>query len=151
MEIRHETLVFERYFNASPSRLFQAYADPKEREVWTAPSPETVVSIDETDLRTGGRETARCGRKGHLNWTMKVAYHRVTVDRQITFTEELWDDEQVLTVALVTFEFEPSGEGRTHLKLTDQITSFVGVGGISGHRDGYTKALANLSTIFVTA
>lgn len=151
MDIRHETLVFERAFDAPPARLFQAYIDPREREVWSAPTPETVIVIDETDVRTGGRETARCGTAGDLNWTMKVVYHRVTQDRQITLTEELWGDETILTVALITFDFEPRGASGTRLKLTDQITSFVGEGGIAGHRDGYAKAMNNLAASLVPA
>lgn len=151
MDISHETLRFERDFDAPPERLFQAYVDPREREIWSAPTPETVIVIDETDVRTGGRETARCGAADALNWTMKVVYHRVTENRQITFTEELWDKDDLLTVALITFEFETRGETGTRLKLTDQITSFVGDGGVSGHRDGYTNALDNLAARLVMA
>ncbi|MEM9522974.1 MAG: SRPBCC domain-containing protein [Pseudomonadota bacterium] len=145
MEIHHETLVFERNFDAPPARLFQAYTDPRQREVWSAPTPETVIAVDETDMRTGGRETVRCGRAENLNWTMKVLYHRVTKDRQITFTEELRDGDDVPTVALVTFDLEKRGETGIRLTPTDQITSFVGEGGVAGHRDGYTKALESLS------
>lgn len=151
MEILHETLVFERAFKASPARLFQAYTDPRQREAWSAPTADTAFVIDETDVRTGGRETARCGAPGALNWTMKVVYHRVTEDRQITFTEELWDGDEVLTVALITFDLTPADAGGTHLKLTDQITSFVGNGGVVGHREGYTQALENLAGSLVPA
>ena len=149
MEIHHETLVFEREFDASPARMFEAYVNPKEREVWSAPTPETVIVIDEADVRTGGRETARCGSADNLNWIMKTAYHWVTDGRQITFTEELWDDDKVLTVALITFDFQDLSGQRTRLKLTDQVTSFVGEGGVAGHRDGYEKALANLAASMV--
>lgn len=144
MEIHHETLVFERVFDAPPSRLFAAYVDTKAREKWSAPSPSAEVKIDSSDVRTGGHETARCGGKGNLRWTLKVNYHHVTPDRQITFTEELWDGERVLTVALITFDLQAVGDDRTALTLTDQITSFVGADAVGGHREGYTQALANL-------
>jgi len=151
LDIHHETLVFEREFNAPPERLFQSFTDPREREVWSAPTPDIEFVIDETDVRTGGSEIARCGSRGNLSWTMKVAYHKVTANEQITFTEELWDGEDILTVALITFEFVKTGQGGTHLRLTDQITSFVGQGGIQGHEEGYTKALANLEDRFAPA
>lgn len=89
MDTFHETLAFERTFDAPPERLFQAFADPRQREIWSAPTPETVIVIDETDLRTGGHETARCGSADALNWTMKVIYHRVEDGQLVTFTEEL--------------------------------------------------------------
>jgi uncharacterized protein YndB with AHSA1/START domain len=151
MDIHHETLFFERDFDATPERLFQAYKDPTERQKWSAPTPETVIVIDETDVRTGGREIARCGSAGNLNWTMKVVYHWVTEGRLITFTEELWDGDEVLTVALITFDFQKRGTNGSRLKLTDQITSFVGEGGVAGHREGYTKALANLAASLIPA
>lgn len=151
MDVRHETLVFEREFSAPPARLFQAFRDPREREIWSAPDADTEIRIDETDLRTGGRETGRCGPRGDLKWTTKVIYHLVADDRLITFTEELWDGEHVLTVALITFEFASCGGEGTTLRLTDQVTSFVGGGGVSGHREGYTKALDNLSRSLVPA
>lgn len=44
MDIHHETLVFERDFDATPERLFQAYKDPTERQMWSAPTPETVIA-----------------------------------------------------------------------------------------------------------
>ena len=73
-----------------------------------------------------------------------MIYHHVTPDRQITFTEELWEGEQVLTVALITFDLKDIGDKKTALTLTNQITSFVGADAVGGHREGYTQALANL-------
>ncbi len=35
---------------------------------------------------------------------MDVAYNLVENDRLITFTEELWDGDNMLTVALITFD-----------------------------------------------
>ncbi|MEM6739202.1 MAG: SRPBCC domain-containing protein [Pseudomonadota bacterium] len=151
MDIQHETLVFERTFQAPPARLFRAYTDPKEREAWSAPTPETLFVIDESDVRTGGRETARCGTGGSLSWTMQVLYHYVTEDRQITFTEELWNERAMVTVALITFDLSERDGGGTRLKLTDQVTSFVGTGGLAGHREGYAKALDNLAARLVPA
>lgn len=144
MNIHHETVVFERSFNAPPERLFRAYADPKERVAWSMPSPDDVMVIDSSEVRTGGTEVARCGTKDNLGWRMNVAYHLVTENRQITFTEELWDGDTLLTVALITFEFAGRAGGGTALKLTDQVTSFVGADAVSGHRHGYTQALVNL-------
>ena len=144
MEIYHETLVFEREFDAPPPRLFAAYTDARAREKWSSPSPTAEVKIDSSDVRTGGHETGRCGGKGDLRWTLKMMYHHVTPDRQITFTEELWDGDQILTVALITFDLMAIGDNKTALTLTDQITSFVGADAVGGHREGYTQALDNL-------
>ena len=146
MDLAHDTLTFTRHFNAPPTRLFAAFADPREREIWSAPSPTAEVRIETSDFRTGGRETARCGGKGDLRWRLSTVYHTVVSDRLVSFTEELWEGDTLLTVALITFDFAPDGSG-TNLTLTDQVTSFVGADAIHGHRQGYTAALGNLSTM----
>ena len=144
MTPRHETLRFERRFDCPPERLFAAYADPRRREAWSAPGPDAEVRIEASDLRTGGAETARCGRRGDLGWTLRTAYHLVEPDRTITFTEVLSEGERILTVALVTFDIAEDGAG-CRLRLTDQVTSLVGQDGVAGHRAGYEAALANLA------
>ena len=144
MDIHHETLIFEKLFTAPPSRVFAAYVDKKAREKWSAPSPEAEIRIDNSDVRTGGRESGQCGGKGDLRWSLELYYHRVTPDRQITFSEELWDGDQLLVVALITFDLVETSDGGTALKLTDQITSFVGRDIVRGHQEGHLKALANL-------
>ncbi|MEO0637073.1 MAG: SRPBCC domain-containing protein [Pseudomonadota bacterium] len=145
MDICHETLVFEREIAVPPARVFEAYVNTDVREKWSAPSPTAEVRIDTSNVSTGGRETGRCGSKGDLRWSLNLHYHRVTPDRQITFSEELWDGEEMLVVALITFDIQQASNGGTLLKLTDQITSFVGADVVAGHRQGYEQALTNLT------
>ena len=150
MDLHHETLTFERTFPVSAARLFEAFRNPREREIWSAPDEHTAIEITECDVRTGGREKGLCGPKGNMNWSMDIAYHLVETDNLISFTEELREDDRMLTVALITVDITPVAQGCA-LKLTDQITSFVGTGGVSGHRDGYTKALDNLKSMLAPA
>ena len=146
MDIHHETVTFEKPIQASPEEVFRAYTDTKAREKWSAPTHETEIRILESDVRTGGTETGKCGTRGEeLNWRMDVAYHRVEKDKLITFTEELWDGDNMLTVALITFDIREASDGTSVLHLTDQVTSFVGESGAHGHRDGYTKTLENMA------
>ena len=150
MTIHHETLRFERRFDCSPARLFEAYADTGQRAAWSAPGADAVVEIERSDLRPGGTERARCGGRGDLRWTLDTTYHVVEPDRTIAFTEVLTEGGRVLTVALVTFAISSDGAG-CRLDLTDQVTSFVGPDGVTGHRQGYEAALANLDQMLVPA
>lgn len=150
MPLHHDTITLERTFPVPAARLFQAFADPREREVWSAPSADTEVRIDSSDMRSGGREAARCGVKGAMKWRLNVTYHLVDQDRLITFTEELRDGDDMLTIALISVEFAEVPDG-THLKIIDQVASFVGPDGVAGHREGYTKALENLQGLLVPA
>jgi uncharacterized protein YndB with AHSA1/START domain len=143
MKVSHATLELTRLVNASPAAIFAAYVDPRVREVWAAPSPTAELTIDAGEVRTGGEERGRCGPKGDLRWSIRTRYHLVVPDRHISFTEELWEGDSMLTISLVTFEIQATGAGAT-VKLTDQILSLVGPDGIAGHRDGYSQALDNL-------
>ncbi|MEO0664829.1 MAG: SRPBCC domain-containing protein [Pseudomonadota bacterium] len=150
MDLMHDTVVFDRTFPASPERLFQAYADPKEREIWSPPFEGTAVSIDSSDFRAGGQESARCGPVGDLKYRMEVRYHVVELGRHISFTETLWEGEMLLTVSQSTFEISPAGEG-ARLRLTDQMASYIGQDGLDGHREGYARMLDNLVGRFAMA
>ena len=52
---------------------------------------------------------------------MKVVYHWVTEGRLITFTEELWDGDELLTVALITFDFEKRGPSGSRGDVPDDV------------------------------
>ncbi len=145
MTLVHETIEFQRDFPVPPERVFRAFTDIREREIWSAPSDRVEVKIDQSDMRPGGLERARCGPRGDMQWDLITYYHVIDAGQVITFTEILSERGTTLTAALVTFAFSPLPEGGTRLKLTDQITSFVGAEAAAGHRMGYTQALHNLA------
>lgn len=146
MIIQHETITFERTFSVPPARVFQAYTNEKERATWSSPNDETPFEILDSEVRTGGREKAQCGTEGNTT-SMAVIYHYVEQDRLIVFTEELWSDDKLLTVALITFDLTQSSNASTTLILTDQVTSLVGEDVLGGHRSGYEQALKNLEVL----
>ncbi len=145
MQIHHETLRMERVFAVSPERLFAAYLNTREREIWSTPSETAEVKIEDADVRTGGSESTRCGAKGDLRYRTKVYYHMVEANEVITFSETLFENDTVLMAALISFDFQKVDSDRTTLVLTDQITSFVGPEGVKGHRIGFNQALDNLA------
>jgi uncharacterized protein YndB with AHSA1/START domain len=148
MTVHHETIVLEQMLPVPPGRAFSAYVDTAEREVWSAPSETAAVKIDRADVRTGGTEATRCGSKDDLRYRTEVRYHLVEQDALISFSETLMDGETVVTAALVTFEFGRTADGHTRLRLTDQVTSFVGPEAIDGHRQGFSASLRNFAAFF---
>tara|TARA_R110000751_G_scaffold234229_3_gene335488 strand:- start:114059 stop:114505 length:447 start_codon:yes stop_codon:yes gene_type:complete len=147
MKVYHDTITLERDFDASAAEVFAAYADVKKREKWTTPEEGAEVQITACDFQTGGSETARCGTKGAMQYDLSLTYHMVEQEKLIVFSEELREGDNVLTVALITFEISEGENGKAHLNLTDQVTSFVGKDGAEGHRHGYSLALANLAAV----
>ncbi|MBS0418647.1 MAG: SRPBCC domain-containing protein [Proteobacteria bacterium] len=147
MDIIHETLTFKQSFPVSLKRLFRAFTDPREREAWGRPSETAEIRIEHSDVRTGGTETARCGTKGDLRWTVHVSYHLVETDRLIVYSEAVSEAGAIQHTSLVTVEFLKSADGSASVILTDQIASFIGRDGIKGHQFGHSKALANLRSL----
>ena len=145
MNLIHETIEFQRDFLVPPERVFRAFTDIREREIWSAPSDRVEVKIDRSDMRPGGVERARCGPRGNMLWDLTTYYHVIGECAVITFTEVLSERGKTLTAALVTFAFSTLPGDGARLKLTDQITSFVGAEAAAGHRIGYAQALNNLA------
>lgn len=142
--IHHETVSFERVFSAAPARVFAAYKDIGQREKWSAPEAGMEVNILDCDFRVGGLEHAQCGPQGNMEYALSLQYHAIEEDELIVFSEELRAGDMMLTVALITFQLSETEQGGTTLKLTDQVTSFVGTEGTDGHQQGFTQALDNL-------
>ena len=110
----HSTLVLERSYEASPMRVFAAWADPEAKARWFACHAEYTL-----DFRVGGGEFTRGGEEGGPVFTTNVTFHDIVPERRILYTYALHRDGVRTTVALVTVEFEGKGGG-TRLIVTEQ-------------------------------
>ncbi|HET9535873.1 MAG TPA: SRPBCC family protein [Mesorhizobium sp.] len=140
----HATIVLERSYDAPPSRVFEAFADPAARMRWGVPSPSVRLVYDEADFRVGGRDLSRCGPAGNLKYRVETLYRDIVPDQRIISTEVVNEGETRLAVSQITVEFKPSAAG-TRLVLSDQIAALSGADMIAGSKHGYSKALENLA------
>src|SRR5207245_4916261 len=62
--VTHATFSIERTYEASPTRVFQALADPAIKKRWFAVPEGWEEEQSEMDFRVGGRETSRGVPKG---------------------------------------------------------------------------------------
>jgi uncharacterized protein YndB with AHSA1/START domain len=112
-EVLHSTFTLERSYDATPERVFAAWADPSARARWFAGGE----SEHELDFRVGGRETA--ARQGKPSLRAESVYHDIVPEQRIVYTTTLFADDEPATVSLTTVQFEPDGD-RTRLTLTEQ-------------------------------
>jgi len=140
----HGTITVERMLDAPVSRVYAAYADPKERETWGAPSDTAVFTYDEADFRVGGRDLARCGPKDDPRFRVEARYVDIVPERRVVATETVREVERLLATSITTFELRPAG-ARTHVKVTVQVTSFVGPDMIKHTKAGHTGSLDNMA------
>lgn len=143
--VNHDTIVFERVYEAAPPRVFAAFASPEARMRWGVPSANAGLAYDTTDFRVGGVDIGRCGPRGNLIYRVETRYHDIVPERRIVLCEVVSQDGNLLCFALITVEFLPEGSS-TRLILTDQVAAFGGKSMIEGHRAGHAGALDNLAT-----
>jgi uncharacterized protein YndB with AHSA1/START domain len=141
-----QTLVFERKLSATPSAVFAAYADARERAKWSAPSPTAAVVYASTDFQVGGADHFRCGSVDDLRFAGVVQYLDIVAEQRIVYSEVISAAGARLSVSLVTWEMRPNGES-THLVVTAHVVSFVGDDIILGTRDGMNGALDNFGRL----
>ena len=140
----HAPLVIERSFDASPARVFNAFADPAARMRWGVPSAKVELVYLEAGFRVGGRDVSRCGPAGSLMFDVELSYLDIVPEQRIVSVETVSQDATRLSVSLITVELQPSGKG-TRLVLTDQIVALDGSDMVAGSRAGFNAVLDNLA------
>ena len=143
----HGTIVVERLIEATVSRVYAAFADHKAREAWGAPSETATFFYEEADFRVGGRDVARCGAKTDPRFLVEARYVDIVPERRVVWTETIREIDNRLAVNITTLELQPNGQ-RTQLKVTVQVTSFVGEEMIANTKAGHTGSLANMASYF---
>jgi uncharacterized protein YndB with AHSA1/START domain len=143
----HVTLVFEREIPAPVEKVFTAFSDPVTRTEWGAPSDTAVVIYDETDFREGGQDRFRCGSRSNPNIHGTTRYLDIIANRRVVSSETIVVEGKRLCASLTTLELTPDG-GKTKLKSTTQLSSFIGEDMVKGHETGTNASLDNLVRYF---
>jgi uncharacterized protein YndB with AHSA1/START domain len=112
--ITHSTFSIERIYDASPARVFAAWADPVAKARWFG-----GPSDHELDFQVGGREINRGGPDGGPVYTFDSRYQDIVPDERIVYTYEMHLDDTRISVSLATVEFRPQDSG-TRLVFTEQ-------------------------------
>jgi uncharacterized protein YndB with AHSA1/START domain len=112
----HSTFVIERTYDASPGRVFAAWADKAAKSQWFGPPGEQE---HELDFREGGRERFEAAVHGAV-YTYDGRYEDIVPDERIVYTYTMYLDGQRISASVTTVELAGEGAGRTHLRFTEQ-------------------------------
>jgi uncharacterized protein YndB with AHSA1/START domain len=88
-------------YDASPARVFAAWAGPEAKARWFA-------RADEFDFRVGRREMHRGGPEGAPTFTFDARYQDIVQDERIVYTYDMHLDEKRISVSLATVELKPA-------------------------------------------
>jgi len=117
--VTHATFTIERTYDASPAKVFNAFADPAAKARWFGGPPDWDRLESTMDFRVGGRETSRGGPKGGTVHSFDALYQDIVPNERIVFTYDLHLDDKRISVSLTTIELKPAGGG-TKLTFTEQ-------------------------------
>lgn len=140
------TLTLTRAIAAAPDRLFHLICDREARSHWSAPEEGMEISIDEHDMRPGGREIARCGPIEAPDFVVTANFHVVDAPSTLIFTEILDMGGTILSIGLFTMVVEASDTG-SDLTVTSQITSLSGSDTADEVEGGWSTALNSLQNL----
>jgi uncharacterized protein YndB with AHSA1/START domain len=110
----HSTFVIERSYDASPARVFAAWADAKAKGQWFGPDEQE----HELDFREGGREHFVAPVQG-ATYSYDALYEDIVRDERIVYTYSMRRDGVRMSVSVTTVELVAEGTG-THLRYTEQ-------------------------------
>jgi uncharacterized protein YndB with AHSA1/START domain len=133
--VTHATFVVERTYDAAPSRVFAAWADPVAKAHWFSGPEEWESSEHEFDFRIGGREINRGGPPGGPVHTFEGRYYDIMPNERIIYSYDMHLDEMRISVSLATVEFRPAGAG-TRLIFTEQGAFLDGYDDPAGREQG---------------
>jgi uncharacterized protein YndB with AHSA1/START domain len=121
----HSTFTLDRVFNASPARVYNAFADKGAKEQWFRGPDDWELSEHEMDFRVGGTETNAGGPVGGPVHKFDAKYHEIVADERIVYSYDLFVGGTQLSTSLATLEFVPEGN-RTRLTMTEQGVYYDG-------------------------
>jgi uncharacterized protein YndB with AHSA1/START domain len=136
----HATFVIERNYDASPARVFAAWADKSAKGQWFGP-PEGGAG-HELDFRIGGREHFEASIGGAL-YSYDALYEDIVADERIVYTYNMHCDGARMSVSVSTVEMLAAGEG-THLRYTEQGAFLDGLDTPQAREHGTAEILDKL-------
>ncbi|RDJ26749.1 polyketide cyclase [Bosea caraganae] len=141
--VAHATFTIERHYDATPARVFAAFATREAKARWFSGPPEWGPAEGGMDFRVGGRETSRGGPKGGTVHAFDAIYQDIVPNERIVFSYDMHLDETRISVSLTTIEFKPEAGG-TRLVFTEQGAFLDGYDDAGGREHGWGEALKQL-------
>jgi uncharacterized protein YndB with AHSA1/START domain len=116
--VEHATFVVERTYEASPARVFAAWAQPAAKARWFGATDDAAGEY-ELDFRVGGREISRGAAPDGEIYTYDARYQDIVPDERIVYAYDMHLRETRISVSLATVELKAEGAG-TRLIFTEQ-------------------------------
>lgn len=142
---RHASFAIERIYDASPARVFAAWATPEAKLRWFSCNDDWRASGHELDFRVGGRERLNSQPPEGPVHSFEARFLDIVPDARIVYAYDMRLGETRISVSLTTVELAPAGAG-TRLAFTEQVVFLDGYDdpGAREREEGTRAGLDNL-------
>ncbi len=145
---QHATFDIERVYDASPARVFAAWADPAAKAQWFGPTePGNDFALD---FQVGGREHFTTAGPDGMVFGYDARYQEIVPGHRIVYVYTVDFDQTRISASLVTVEIAPSGE-RTRLLYTEQTAHLDGGDTPADREQGTREELDKLDVALSSA
>ena len=141
--VTQASFTLERTYDASPARVFRAFADPAAKKLWFHGPEEWGPDEGTMDFRVGGRETSRGGPPGGPVHAFDCHFNDIVPDERIVYAYGMYLDDVRISVSLATIELHPAGKG-TRLVLTEHGAFLDGHDTVAQREAGTRELLEQL-------
>lgn len=140
----HATFAIERTYDATPARVFAAWADPAAKARWFGPG--TLASEGYAlDFAVGGRERLAVIAPDGAVYRYDALYQEIVQDRRIVYAYTMDRDDARVSVSVATVEVAPAGAGAgTRLTFTEQAAYLDGADTPAAREHGARELLEKL-------
>lgn len=114
----HATFAIERTYEATPARVFKAWAEPAAKASWFGP-PNLPHESRKFDFQVGGLERFEVGGPDGDTYIFDSRYADIVDEQRIVYAYDMYRGQTRISVSLATIEFQPSDAG-TKLTFTEQ-------------------------------
>jgi uncharacterized protein YndB with AHSA1/START domain len=114
----HASFTITRRWDASPARVFAAFADEQQKAKWFARGEGLELVSRSFDFRVGGKENASGRWKTGMVSHFDAVYHDIVPDQRIIYSYVMHLDDRKISVSQACIEIMPDGEG-ARLVLTE--------------------------------
>jgi len=146
----HAGFIIERRYEASPQRVFAAWAEPAAKRAWFVEGGGWDIQSYELDFREGGGERSKFRfLKGEETFGEETVFgnesvfEEIVADERIIFTYAMDRNGVRFSVSLATVEFKPADTG-TRLIFTEHAAFFDGADGVKMRQQGWQDLLRKL-------
>ena len=146
------TMTIAAEFEASPERVWQLWADPRQLERWWGP-PTYPATMTAHELEPGGEVkyhmTGPEGDKHHGHWRITAVNEPITVSFLDSFAGDDGEPNNEMPKTDVSVLIEDLGEGRSRMSISSVFESVEAMEQMlaMGMEEGMTLAMGQIDAI----